>query len=151
MNPWWITGFINAELSWIVFIIENKKLKHGLVVLVYIYRSIHKKILILRSTIVLLPNAFWGSTEAPQLQNYRWAHNYSTLPATERRSVDNFKLNFLWVTGFWDGEGCFTVSIVKDHRQKLGWVVQPRFQIGLHSRDKALLEVIKNSLRVGKI
>ena len=42
-------------------------------------------------------------------------------------------------------------GIVKDHIQKLGWVVQPRFQIGLHSRDKALLEGIKNSLRVGKI
>ena len=46
---------------------ENKKLQHGLVVIVYFARAIHKKILIRRSTIVLLPNTFWGSTEAPQL------------------------------------------------------------------------------------
>lgn len=29
LNPWWITGFIDGEGSFIVFIIENKKLKVG--------------------------------------------------------------------------------------------------------------------------
>ena len=83
LNPWLITSFIDAELSWIVYIIENKKLKHGLVVIVYFYIASHKKILIRRFTIVVLPNAFRGSTEAPQLlsQNSvlpsRWARNYS--------------------------------------------------------------------------
>ena len=104
-NPWWITGFINAELSLIVFIIENKKLKQGLVVLIYFYIAFPKNILIRRSTIVVLPNEFWGSTEAPQLPSQnsvlpsRIARNYFTLQ-TERPSVDNFQRDHLFVTAF---------------------------------------------------
>ena len=58
--------FIDADKSFIVFIIGNKKLKNGLMILVYFYIASHKKILIRRSTIVVLPNPFRGSTEAPQ-------------------------------------------------------------------------------------
>ena len=78
------------------------------------------------------------------------ARNYSTL-VTERPSVDNFQLDPLWVTGFIDGEGSFHVSITETKNYKLGWVVQPRFQIGVHVRDHALLEVIKNHLCAGEI
>ena len=122
--------------------------------MVILYFSIpsHKKILIRRSTIVLLPNAFLGSTEAPQLppQNYRWARNYSTL-TTERRYVENFQLDPWWVTGFTDGEGCFDVSIIENKNLQLGWEVQHRFAIALHVKDKALLQYIQSHLGVGKI
>ena len=66
-------------------------------------------------------------------------------------TIDNFKLDPWWITGFTDGEGSFHVSITETKNYKLGWVVQPRFQIGVHVRDHALLEVIKNNLCAGEI
>ena len=109
-----------------------------------------QKILVRISWIVLLPNAFRCSVPQLPPQNSRWARNYSTL-ATTPRSVENFHLDPHWITGFADGEGCFTVSVIEHKEYKIGWAVKPRFQIGLHEKDKAILEGIKNSLRVGKI
>ena len=60
-------------------------------------------------------------------------------------------MNPLWVTGFVDGEGCFTVSISQNQDTKVGWQVRPRFQIAIHVKDKPLLEDVKNYLRVGQI
>jgi len=56
----------------------------------------------------------------------------------------DFKLNPAWVTGFVDGEGCFTISISKDKIKKIGWHVKLSFEIILHSKYKVLLEKIKN-------
>ena len=123
----------------------------GLVVIVYFNRAIHKgaKILIRRSTIVVLPNANWCS--APQLQNSISAsRNYSTL-ATQKCSEENFKLNPWWLSGFVDGEGCFHVSIFKNKTSKLERAVKPSFIIALHEKEKPLLEAIKKSLGVGYI
>ena len=79
------------------------------------------------------------------------ARNYSTLVATPQCSVENFNIDPWWVTGFLDGEGCFHVSITENKNYQLAWQVRPRFQIGIHVKDKALLEDVKNYLRVGKI
>ena len=50
------------------------------------------KILILRSRIVALPNAFWCSV--PQLQKLPFApRNYYTLATPRPCSVENFQLN----------------------------------------------------------
>ena len=59
---------------------------------------------------------------------------------THHCSLDNFKLVPNWVTGFVDGEGCFTVSITQRKDIKLGWHVKPSFTIGLHKKDKPLLQ-----------
>ena len=55
--------------------------------------------------------------------------------------VQNTKLDPWFVTGFCDGEACFSVSIYIDKRIKgrLGWAVKPSFQISLNSRDIKLL------------
>ena len=112
--------------------------------------NLKKKILIQISWIVLLPNAFRCSVPQLPPQNSRWARNYSTL-ATTPRSVENFHLDPHWITGFVDGEGCFTVSVIENKKYKIGLTLQPRFEIGLHAKDQAVLEGIKNFLRVGKI
>lgn len=52
-------------------------------------------------------------------------------------------LNPGWITGFVDGEGCFTINVHEDNRQKTGWQVQLRFAVGLHEKDRVLLEKIK--------
>jgi hypothetical protein len=56
-----------------------------------------------------------------------------------------------WVSGFVDGEGCFTVSILKNSELKTGWRVKATFSIQLHSLDYALLEEIKAYFGVGGI
>ena len=60
-------------------------------------------------------------------------------------------LNPWFITGFVDGEGSFTISIlrVKDH--KLGWRVNATFQMCLHKKDIALLEQMKSYFGVGSI
>ena len=61
------------------------------------------------------------------------------------------ELNPMWVTGFSDGEGSFTCSIARDKKYKHGWRPEPRFQIGLHKKDKGILDGIKKFIEVGHI
>ena len=61
------------------------------------------------------------------------------------------ELNPNFVTGFSDGEGCLHVSIRKNNRIKLGWRVESRFQIGLHVKDKDILQEIQSYFGVGSI
>ena len=89
----------------------------------------------------------WGQN----LQSTRWARNYSTWRATTRCSVENFQLDPLWVTGFCDGEGSFNVSVRKNKNYKQGWLVEPRFQLTQHGRDKGVLKGIQNYFKVGSI
>ena len=40
------------------------------------------------------------------------------------------RLKFIgWLVGFTDGEGCFSVSIIKNKTSILGWQVYPEFVI----------------------
>nr|QID42295.1 LAGLIDADG endonuclease [Fusarium culmorum]CDL73555.1 Group I intron-encoded double motif LAGLIDADG homing endonuclease n2 TaxOphiostoma minus RepIDG3DRG9_9PEZI [Fusarium culmorum CS7071]QID42353.1 LAGLIDADG endonuclease [Fusarium culmorum]QID42412.1 LAGLIDADG endonuclease [Fusarium culmorum]QID42469.1 LAGLIDADG endonuclease [Fusarium culmorum] len=70
---------------------------------------------------------------------------------SDRASRSNFKLNPFWVAGFVDGEGCFSVIISKSNSLKVGWRVRVYFYIGLHVKDRALLESIQNFFGVGNI
>ena len=72
---------------------------------------------------------------------------YSTLSKT---SVNN-ELKPWFITGFADAEGCFSFAIKPDARSKLKWRASPLFVIKLHIKDFAILELIKNTLMVGKI
>jgi len=56
-----------------------------------------------------------------------------------------------FITGFTDAEGCFYLGIVRKKELKVGWQVKLSFQIGLHQKDKALLEQLKTSLGVGSV
>ena len=60
-------------------------------------------------------------------------------------------LNPNYITGFTDGEGCFTVGISSDSKYKTGYRVKATFQIGLHVNDSALLEQIKLFFGVGNV
>lgn len=54
------------------------------------------------------------------------------------------KLNPNWITGFVDAKGCFTIKSTKSKSHKVGWFIQPSFQITLHVRDKDLLLQVKS-------
>ena len=79
---------------------------------------------------------------------------HRTNPSLPRRWTSNknsYYLNPYYITGFIDGEGCFTTSILPDGRSLSGWQVKPVFKISLHKRDEKLLEAIQRAFGVGKI
>lgn len=85
------------------------------------------------------------------------SHYHTRIKAYEnktRYSFNNkntFYLNPDYITGFVDGEGCFSISIFKDSRRLTGWQVKPVFCISLHNKDRNLLEAIQRTWGVGKI
>jgi hypothetical protein len=61
-------------------------------------------------------------------------------------------LNPWWVTGFSDGESCFSVSVIKHKEYKLGYRSQALFSICLHKKDTIPLRGIQSFfLGVGTI
>ena len=58
------------------------------------------------------------------------------------------EINPWFVTGFSDAESCFSISIIRNKKLKIGWGVRARFQINLSQKDKVLLEQIQNFLCV---
>ena len=76
---------------------------------------------------------------------------YSTSHKSNPSNKDSYNLHPYYITGFADGEGCFTTSIFKDSRRLTGWQVKPIFKISLHKRDLKILEAIQRTLGVGKI
>lgn len=79
---------------------------------------------------------------------------YSTFINEKINLINNdIKSNYIdsFIKGFVDGEGCFSIVMVKDKSYKLGWQVKPKFSIGLHKKDKDLLEFIKDYLGIGGI
>lgn len=64
---------------------------------------------------------------------------------------NSYSIHPYYITGFIDGEGCFTISMFKDSRMFKGWQVKPIFTINLHSKDIRILEAIQITLGVGKI
>ena len=67
------------------------------------------------------------------------------------KKTSNLPLHPDYVTGLIDGEGSFSVSILKRTVYKTGWSISPVFTISLHSRDAILLHRIQSFFGVGKI
>lgn len=74
---------------------------------------------------------------------------YSTCGNNKPKIEDeNLQIHPRFITGFVDGEGCFSCSVLKSRSYKLGWEIQPIFQIKLHIKDYLILLRIKESLGV---
>ena len=56
--------------------------------------------------------------------------------------MDN-KSSIVWVAGFFDGEGCFSIDLRKEPTSKLGFSCYPRIRIALQQSDKFVLEKIQ--------
>lgn len=54
-----------------------------------------------------------------------------------------------YLVGFADGEGSFNVSLKKDPEYKIGWHIEPSFNVS--QRDRTILSLFKHHLGVGKI
>jgi hypothetical protein len=56
-----------------------------------------------------------------------------------------------WIVGFTDGEGCFSVSLIKNKTSKTGWQVFPEFIITQGKKSLPALEIFINFFKCGKI
>lgn len=56
-----------------------------------------------------------------------------------------------WIVGFVDGEGCFSVSVFKNHTTRSGYQVMPEFVITQGQKSISSLEEIKNFFGCGSI
>ena len=92
------------------------------------------------------------------LPGHRWIKNL--FPYSIRINISNntskpeFFLSKWSISGFTDAEGCFRISILKNANKgerAISFKVRLYFQIGLHRKDEAILELIKTSLGVGRI
>lgn len=62
------------------------------------------------------------------------------------------RLKFIgWLVGFTDGEGCFSISIIKNKTSKLGWQVFPEFVITQGEKSLSVLKEIKKFFGCGNI
>ena len=56
-----------------------------------------------------------------------------------------------WAVGFVDGEGCFSISIVRNAGCALGWQVQHEFAVAQAARSRSALEVLVEVFGCGTI
>ena len=65
---------------------------------------------------------------------------YST--NVSNRNINDSYIDPWFITGIFDAESSFVVTILKNPRYKTGWNVQARVQIKMHEIDRALIENI---------
>jgi hypothetical protein len=56
-----------------------------------------------------------------------------------------------WVVGFVDGEGCFSISVVRNPGCLLGWQVQHEFSVTQAAPSRPALELLKQVFGCGQI
>jgi hypothetical protein len=56
-----------------------------------------------------------------------------------------------WIVGFVDGEGCFSISVVRNATCALGWQVQHEFAVTQASPSRAALEYVRDVLGCGRV
>ena len=78
-------------------------------------------------------------------------NNY--IPSDNQTRADNQqgRLDPWWIIGFVDGEGCFSISIIKNVTTRMGYQVFPEFVITQGAKSLSVLEDIKESFGCGRI
>ena len=70
--------------------------------------------------------------------------NVNKIPLTNLKIMHRYRLDSSFITGLIDAEGSFVVTILKNTRYSLGWVIQARFQLKLHEKDRNLVLAIQD-------
>lgn len=63
----------------------------------------------------------------------------------ERLGIEN------WLVGFTDGEGCFSVSIIRNKTTKSGWQIFPEFVVTQGAKSLGSLEIFQKFFGCGRI
>jgi hypothetical protein len=56
-----------------------------------------------------------------------------------------------WIVGFVDGEGCFSISVVRNPGCRLGWQVQHEFSVTQAASSRGALELLVEEFGCGNI
>lgn len=56
-----------------------------------------------------------------------------------------------WIVGFVDGEGCFSVSMIRNSTTSLGWQLFPEFVVTQGEKSREALELLKEFFQCGSI
>src|SRR3954470_11602807 len=56
-----------------------------------------------------------------------------------------------WAVGFVDGEGCFSISVVRNHVCRSGWQVQHEFSVTQAATSRSALELLHEVCGCGHI
>jgi hypothetical protein len=56
-----------------------------------------------------------------------------------------------WIVGFVDGEGCFSISVVRNELMSLGWQVQHEFSVTQAASSRSALEDLGRYFQCGRI
>jgi hypothetical protein len=119
------------------------------------HRCINSRLIHLRYALMGFERNYQIRIPSNQLITLR--RSYSSIRECETSHINLYNqskfhnLNPWYLTGFSDGESNFTVRIFKSNTTKLGWTIQPVFQIMLHKRDLDLLKKIQGYFGVGEI
>ena len=74
------------------------------------------------------------------------------MPSNKASSTDNQQERLEgWIVGFVDGEGCFSVSIIKNSTTKNGWQLFPEFVVTQGQKSVDVLQTIKKYFGCGNI
>ena len=76
------------------------------------------------------------------------------MPSNNRSGADNQqeRLQLIyWIVGFVDGEGCFSVSCIKNSTTRFGYQLFPEFVVTQGAKSLAALQVIQNYFQCGRI
>ncbi len=76
------------------------------------------------------------------------------MPSKKSSSADNQQERQKvadWIVGFTDGEGCFTVSILRNPTTRRGWQIFPEFVITQGKKSLPALKLLKRFFKCGVI
>lgn len=98
-------------------------------------------------------NNFNSSSHYPSFINFsnkRRVRSYSTKAFNNEKvktsvlGLNGSTLVPWFITGLFDAESSFVVTILKNSKYKTGWNVQARVQIKMHEKDRPLIMAIQN-------
>lgn len=74
-------------------------------------------------------------------------HSLGEVPDNQQERLETIG----WITGYVDGEGCFSVSFIKNATTKSGWQIFPEFVVTQGGKSKKSLEILRNFFECGRI
>lgn len=79
--------------------------------------------------------------------------NICLMPSNNLFGAENQqeRLKVGWIVGFVDGEGCFSVSIIKNQTTALGWQIFPEFVVTQGEKSRDVLNYIQKYFGCGNV
>lgn len=81
----------------------------------------------------------------------KFTYNLAILGTRNYSTNSTSSIHPQFITGFSDAEASFLITFIKSKKSITGYYIQLSFQMGLHSKDRFMLELIKSYFGVGSI